>query len=222
MRYILFVYGSIIGSFLTLMVERIITNREFVWSRSQCDNCQRTLSWFELIPIISFIVLRGKCQRCNVKLPYYLLIYEVMTGLLVSLYSMIPNSLLILAFCFEIISLFDLFTFKFNIYWLPIVFSLALWSTNLNLINLFLLLIIYVILLVINSKLNWLGNGDLDLIICLILACGLVTTIHIIFYASFVALGYCLFRKTKVIPFIPFLANSLIVVLFIESFPVTM
>ncbi|WP_395319277.1 prepilin peptidase [Fructilactobacillus frigidiflavus] len=221
MKSILFVYGSVIGSFLPLLVERLITKSNFVWARSQCPQCQRILDWFELIPIISFIGLRGRCLRCHVKIPSYLLIYEVSTGLLFTLFNSIPLALSGLLLCLEIISLFDLFTFRFNSWWLIIIFSLAIWHSKFELWWLICIFITYLGLLLINQKLNWMGNGDLDVIFCLLVACPFTLIVHTILLAALAALFYCIIKKTKLVPFLPFLTNSLIVILFIESIPVT-
>ncbi|NDR60241.1 A24 family peptidase [Fructilactobacillus sanfranciscensis] len=222
MKIILFIYGSIIGSFLPLLVERIIAKKNFIWSRSQCTVCCRKLDWFELIPIFSFVTLRGKCRVCKIKLPYYLLVYEFSTGFLFTLYGEQSFKILCLLICFEIISLFDLFTFQFSLWWLPLIFALAIYDSPMPYNDIVSILILYLIILLINYKFKWIGNGDLDLLACILISTNLMVFAHTLLLASASALLYCWFKKNKVVPFTPFLFNNLIVVLFLKSILVTM
>lgn len=222
MKIILFIYGSIIGSFLPLLAERIIAKKNFIWSRSQCTVCCRKLNWFELIPIFSFVALRGKCRVCKIKLPYYLLVYEFSTGLLFTLYGEQSFKILCLLLCIEIISLFDLFTFQFSLWWLPLIFGLAISVSKLSYISMAGILVFYLIILLINYKFKWIGNGDLDLFACILISSNLIVFTHTLLLASASALLYCWLKKNKVVPFTPFLFNSLIAVLFLKSFLVTM
>ncbi|MCA9391851.1 prepilin peptidase [candidate division WWE3 bacterium] len=78
---IVFLYGTAIGSFLNVVIDRHATKESIFRGRSHCDSCKRTLAWYELIPLFSFVVQRGRCRSCGTKLsPQYLLI-ELFTGL---------------------------------------------------------------------------------------------------------------------------------------------
>lgn len=57
--------GTIIGSFLATLTIRWPAGESVVAGRSRCDGCKRTLAWFELVPLLSFIVLHGRCRRCG-------------------------------------------------------------------------------------------------------------------------------------------------------------
>ena len=61
----LFVLGSCLGSFALVIGQRLPINKDAVSSRSECDNCHHVLSWWELIPIVSYIILLGKCHHCH-------------------------------------------------------------------------------------------------------------------------------------------------------------
>ncbi len=77
------IFGTTVGSFLTAVVSRQITGGSILRpARSHCDQCSRQLAWFELIPIISFIVLRGRCRTCLHSIPYHVLLAEVFAGCL--------------------------------------------------------------------------------------------------------------------------------------------
>ncbi len=77
-----FVLGSIVGSFLNCLVWRLKNNKNFISERSQCPHCERKLAWYENIPLLSFVCLRGKCKTCQTKIPSYYFVAEFFTGIL--------------------------------------------------------------------------------------------------------------------------------------------
>jgi leader peptidase (prepilin peptidase) / N-methyltransferase len=58
-------YGAIVGSFLNVCIYRLPQRKSIVTPRSACARCQRTLAWFENIPIVSYVALRGRCRTCG-------------------------------------------------------------------------------------------------------------------------------------------------------------
>jgi prepilin signal peptidase PulO-like enzyme (type II secretory pathway) len=74
------ILGLIVGSFLGVVVARIGTGKG-IGGRSQCLSCRKTLSWYELIPIVSFFAQRGKCSTCKSTIPKQDLIIEIMCAL---------------------------------------------------------------------------------------------------------------------------------------------
>ncbi len=76
-----FIFGTIIGSFLNVVILRFHTGRG-VSGRSGCFSCGHTLSSLELIPIVSFLLLKGKCKNCHAKISPQYPIVEALTGLL--------------------------------------------------------------------------------------------------------------------------------------------
>lgn len=78
---VLFILGSIIGSFLNVVILRYNTGR-MVTGRSGCLSCGKKLSWHELIPIVSFLALRGKCRGCKTPLSVQYPLVECITGVL--------------------------------------------------------------------------------------------------------------------------------------------
>ena len=73
---ILFILGCCIGSFINVIFSR----RDWYKGRSRCDDCGYVLRWYDLIPVISFLMLRGKCRKCKTKIDSSHLISELMMG----------------------------------------------------------------------------------------------------------------------------------------------
>lgn len=68
--------GAIVGSFLNMVIHRLPAGLPWT-GRSRCPQCQQTLTWVSLIPILSYILLRGKCRDCGSKIPLRYLWVEV-------------------------------------------------------------------------------------------------------------------------------------------------
>ena len=79
---ILFVIGSLFGSFYTLAVYRIPKRQDITHTHSYCPNCNHKLGLLDLIPIFSYIFLRGKCRYCKQKIRPRYIILEILSGLL--------------------------------------------------------------------------------------------------------------------------------------------
>lgn len=79
--FFVFILGAAMGSFFNVVVDRLIHGKG-LGGRSHCDHCKKTLRWYELFPIVSYIILGGKCKRCHVKLSLEHPAIEVATGLL--------------------------------------------------------------------------------------------------------------------------------------------
>lgn len=78
----LFLLGAILGSFLSVVILRSIAGEGWVSGRSRCDSCKNTISWYDNIPLLSYLILRGKCRYCKEPiLPLHPMV-EVLTGLL--------------------------------------------------------------------------------------------------------------------------------------------
>lgn len=78
---IFFVFGLIIGSFLNVIIYRLNTKRSF-GGRSACLSCRSALSWYELIPLFSFLGLKGRCRNCKTRISIQYPLVELATGLL--------------------------------------------------------------------------------------------------------------------------------------------
>ena len=76
------ILGIVIGSFLNVCIDRLPSGSSIIKPPSQCSHCKRRLSVLELIPVLSYILLRGRCRTCNEKIPLRVLVVEIGTGVL--------------------------------------------------------------------------------------------------------------------------------------------
>ena len=85
---VIFIIGTLFGSFFTLAVYRIPLGKDITHERSFCPNCNHKLSFLDMIPILSYLFLGGKCRYCKQKIrPRYLLL-EILSGLVFVLFAM--------------------------------------------------------------------------------------------------------------------------------------
>lgn len=84
-----FIIGTVFGSFYNVLALRIPKKESIIKPNSHCEKCGHTLAWFELIPILSFIFLKGKCYNCKTKLSIMYPLSELFCGILfaISFYS---------------------------------------------------------------------------------------------------------------------------------------
>ena len=87
MYYILFVFGLAIGSFLNVVAlrydgEHFLFSPKLIGGRSHCPHCKKTLRWFELVPLISFIIQRGRCRNCKTRIGFRYPVMELLSGLI--------------------------------------------------------------------------------------------------------------------------------------------
>ncbi len=78
----LFLIGLSIGSFLNVIIDRLPAGESIWLGRSHCDNCRKTLNWYDLIPVVSFIILQRKCRQCHKKISWQYPLIEISTGFL--------------------------------------------------------------------------------------------------------------------------------------------
>ncbi len=78
--FIVFIYGIIIGSFLNVCIYRIPLKQDIVYTSSHCMNCGTKVKWYDLIPVVSYLVLAGKCRTCKTKLSKQYPLIELLNG----------------------------------------------------------------------------------------------------------------------------------------------
>lgn len=100
---IIFLFGAAIGSFVNVVVDRLYI-KSFLTGRSHCASCNKRLSFFELIPILSYLFLKGRCKNCKTKIGAKHLYVEIVLGILA-----------ILTYKFFLISYFDPTNLDYNL-----------------------------------------------------------------------------------------------------------
>ena len=112
------ILGLFFGSFLNVLIDRLPQGKDVISGRSVCDYCGKTLRWYELIPVVSFLLQGAKCRRCHKKLSWQYPGIEIVTAIVFFLISqrvsdtwvLVP--LLIVAGTFIVITVAD---FKYQI-----------------------------------------------------------------------------------------------------------
>ncbi len=99
------ILGAAVGSFLNVCIDRLPRRQSLLRPPSHCDGCEVRLRWVEVLPIISFLALRGRCRYCHVNIPWRSPLVEIfMTasfGLLAHFFGLGAQSA-IFAFCIAI------------------------------------------------------------------------------------------------------------------------
>ncbi|MDG5470953.1 prepilin peptidase [Jeotgalibacillus sp. ET6] len=79
---VLFFYGTILGSFYNVVGLRLPEKKSIVFPGSSCPKCQHQLKWFELIPVLSYLFLKGSCSKCRSRISVLYPAMEMLTGIL--------------------------------------------------------------------------------------------------------------------------------------------
>lgn len=236
MFYVLFfILGSVMGSFFHVVATRMSNDQSIVTPSSHCYICNHKLEWYELIPILSYIIQGGKCRKCKETLPLSYLIIEIVTGILYAvcfheygfsselIISIIFISILIIVIVSDIeymIILDEVLVFGSVI---TIILYLILYGvdgTVYHVLDAALAFIAMYALKLLGDfifKKESLGGGDIKLMFFFGLVIGLPLSVVTIFVATFIAFPIALFilfsRRDNMIPFGPFLSMAAILIL---------
>ncbi|HUL00343.1 MAG TPA: prepilin peptidase [Nitrospirota bacterium] len=103
------IFGLIVGSFLNVCIARLPRGRSIVTPRSHCPRCRYSIKFFDNIPIISFIILRGKCRNCGEPISWRYPFVELTNGVLyawtVQEFWITGEAFLIMALCSSLIAI---------------------------------------------------------------------------------------------------------------------
>lgn len=78
--FIFFWIGASIFSFVNVLIYRVPRNISFVGGRSFCPSCSARLKPYDMVPVLSYLILRGKCRNCGAKIPFRYLLVELLGG----------------------------------------------------------------------------------------------------------------------------------------------
>lgn len=114
-----FIFGTIIGSFLNVVVLRYNTGLSFVKGKSKCFSCGAEIEWYDLIPVLSYMFLGGKCRYCQSRISIQYPIVEFVMGLIFALsfwkIGFIGFNLLISLFLFSLLVAIAVYDFRHKI-----------------------------------------------------------------------------------------------------------
>ncbi len=190
---ILFLFGIVFGSFLNVLIYRIPRKEEFIKTRSHCMSCGYQLQWYDLIPLFSWIALRGKCRKCKSRISVQYPLIEGLNGVLYVLtyirYGMTVQTLL---YCLAFSALVALSVIDFRTYEIPVGFNVFL--LILGLIRLitdyrnwisyvigFVSVSLFLYLIYVATRGRGIGGGDIKLMA----VCGLLLGWKLIILAFF-------------------------------------
>ena len=98
-----FLFGIIVGSFLNVCIVRMPLEKSIVQPGSHCVKCKKPLEWIDNIPLLSFLILRGKCRHCGAKFSFRYFFVELLTGLtFVAFYKYYQFNILIWPYLFMV------------------------------------------------------------------------------------------------------------------------
>ncbi len=235
-----FLLGSVFASFYGVVATRLPEGKSLL-GRSHCNHCNHQLSWYELIPIFSYLFLRGKCHHCHKKLPIYEPIIELFMGIFFSISYFYYGFSYELWMSLILISLFVLIYISDFRYMIildsPLIISSILifflkwiyFGIQEALISLFSGAILFLIFLGIGFlgskifKREALGGGDIKLAFVMGESVGILYAIIGLILSTFLALPYATFtllnNEDREVPFGPFLISALCMVfVFYEKF----
>lgn len=239
MAVLIFIIGACLGSFLLVVGKRLPKNEDIIFSRSRCDNCHHTLAWHDLLPIFSYVLLRGKCRYCHVKINPVNLLIEISMGLMFLLgYLCFAPSYMFYGYLILTCLMVVIFVSDFTYYIIldsPLVISTLLFAIIkyiyfgpkeliLSLIGGFMLFGVMYLIKIIGDKLfkrESLGGGDIKLSFVIGFVLGFRLSLLALILSSFLALPYSVaslkLQKNNEVPFGPFLVSSLFIVFLFQD-----
>ena len=228
---IFFIFGLVFGSFYTVVGFRLPNNESIIKPGSHCTNCKKNLKWYELIPLISYIIQLGKCKNCKKHISIKYPLFELLTGICFMLCYVVFGLTLDIIIPLTFVSILIIIIIS-DIEEMIIPDEIIIIGSILIVIeNIFIsgfnaalfFAVMYLIKLIGDFifKKESLGGGDIKLMFFIGLVFSIESIPVIIFLASFVALPYAILlvilKKDNVIPYGPFLSLTAISLLFLNQ-----
>lgn len=227
---IVFIFSLTIGSFLNVVGLRMFTDEKTVNDRSRCTTCSTPLKPLDLVPVFSWVFLRGKCRHCKAKVSYIYPLGELLTAIgftiayvvygfsIEFLIQVVLIAGLVVA---TVTDLKDMMVFdRVHVVTFIIMFILRLFQ-GFEVVKIYLIsaigmfLLMYLVFILSGGKM---GGADVKIYAPIGLGIGFISSLESLFLASFVALVFMIllsvFTKKKIrqvkFPFIPFIAIGVI------------
>lgn len=230
---IIFLSGISIGSFIDCLIWRQNNNLRITSGRSMCIHCGRQLTWWENVPMFSYLFLRGKCQTCKKNIPAFYFLVEFFTGVLFVLFYWViighlHNGWLVFAqylFLISVLMVIFVGDLVYQIIWPEVILVGTIGGFIFNLLegksiaNMLLGAVVglgFFLLQYLISRGKWIGGGDVRMGFMMGIWLGFPVVLLAIFFAyllgALVSICFVLCRKrawTAQIPFGPFLALAM-------------
>ena len=235
---IFFIIGLVLGSFYQVVGLRLPVGESFINSRSYCPKCKKKLKWYELIPLVSYIIQFGKCRKCKKRISITYPLFELLTGVCFALsyvvfgltkeiiipltlismliiiivsdtkYMVIPDEIILLG---SILIVAETFFIEGGQACLTSLFN-----------GVFAFVGMYIVKILGDAifRKESLGGGDIKLMFLIGLVFSFKTMVVILFLASFMALPYAisvlLIKKDPIVPYGPFISLTAIALLLLK------
>lgn len=235
----IFGVGAIIGSFLNVLISRLPKKEGFVKGRSHCPNCSALIKWYDNIPLLSYLLLRGKCRCCKTRISFRYPVVELLTAafFLLSWYLYgLSIQIIVVDVFFAMLLVITVIDFdhyiipdKITIPGMVLGLAASFVSPHITPLNSLIGLlagggVLYLLAIVGDHlfKKESLGGGDIKLAAMMGAFLGWKSIIIIFFGGALLGLIYALIvmlwssetRQSRMIPFGPFLSLAALVALF--------
>lgn len=238
--FFIFFFGLAIGSFLNCLIYRLENKKSFLTGRSFCPQCRHMLSWRDLIPIFSFLILKGKCRYCQKTISWQYPLVELFTGIVFLFVVLTFNDIFTILYLL-VISCFLILIFVYDLkhYIIPDkviypaillsflyqgirIFNFAHWNLlQIRNLGLSILPTLFFFAIVFFSKEKLMGWGDVKMVFLMGLLLSfpsiLIALFLAFFFGSVIGLGLVILKKKTLkskIPFGPFLVCGTFLALF--------
>ncbi|MFD1417344.1 prepilin peptidase [Companilactobacillus keshanensis] len=214
-NFLIFTFGTSIVSFLTVIAHEYPHIDPI--RRSQCDSCQRTLHWFEIIPIWSYLIAKGNCKTCNKPIDKFYPLTEMVGGLFLLVASLTHQNLTFVTSLFTVLTLLAFSDHFFGYVYLS-SYLLFVPIIILNIQHLYFIpaLIVYTLLMLLNYLYEGIGSGDIEILTILAILVGFDSILKIILLACFLCLVNFYLTYNSKFRFIPYITISTAIILILR------
>ena len=225
---VVFILGAIIGSFLNVVIYRIPKGESIVFPSSHCQSCHKELKWYHNIPVLSWLVLGGKCAYCNAPISKQYPMVELITALIFVMLYMKLGLVWYLPFVLASFSaLFALVMIDFKYFAVPDsvnFFALAMALIQPDFIDAAInaaiaALALYLLGLGVSLLFKKEAMGSADVIVAATMAAllGFPNFFVALFLSAILAIVPSMVAKDRMVPFVPFLALATFIVYIFDS-----